>query len=131
MENIGEFDEARSTRTSDYDGCQNLYVKMPGSGLVNIKIHNAMTGNCQLFSVAYMNNLLGFTNFVELIREIRKKVGKKLMLVDISTYYKTNFLKYFDKSEVVMCNDYRSTNGSDMCIIVVNVQKMLIRVGKL
>lgn len=128
MSVIGKFNDGMEKYTSELDGGRSLFIECNGARY-NIKTHNAMTGNCQLFCVAYAANLLVFDNKRELFLQIYNKVGKPLMLIDINQFYKKHVYKLFQSHEILIDNNYKSTNGSDMCIMVLNLRTMLNRQG--
>ena len=108
--------------------------KINCGGYYNVCYANeAPTGNCQLFTLTCVDRIFEFTNYEFLIKEIIKRVGKNLMMVDIvvsnedeeNPTYKRKLRKIF-KEDIVMCKNYNSTNGSIMCIMLINVSNYLL-----
>lgn len=79
------------------------------------------TGNCQLFCVSWIMYLLrDFTNPKELLKEMARKFSKKLMLVDVNGNDREKLIAlYGDK--IILDSSYKSTNGSSMNIMIINV----------
>lgn len=106
------------------DGCSTFLLKDASNkvGIASFKVHHAMTGNCQLFCIAYIEGIVNnIDNPADILRAIQPFVGKSLVLVDIHQYCKKKFTDLFQIGGIKMDNNYTSTNGSEMCIIVANL----------
>jgi hypothetical protein len=87
------------------------------------------TGNCQMFCVTYMNALLTAANpkqeLVELLGAERKHVGsKRLLMCDIKQALIDRVAEVFGKKAIVGELPYTSTNSSEMCIVLLNLEKV-------
>ncbi len=87
-----------------------------------IYIYLAPTGNCQLWSIAYVNEiLLNYKNAEELLAIIIKKVNKNLLFIDINRNHIEIVKKIFG-NKIIADTPYVSTNGSNMNSILINVK---------
>lgn len=84
-----------------------------------IEIVGHPTGNCQMFSIGYFNNLLGLTKdrkeveeaIINCIAKLNNCSGKRLMMFDVKN---TLSDRIHSEHEVIFSNEYVSTNGSNM-----------------
>lgn len=96
------------------------------------------TDNCQLFSVASANNIIEILDtsnvtlkkeeqailFIFMIESI--SLHKNLALLDVNKWiadYLFSIVKALKITPFTLCSQYESTNGSDMSIIIINVQE--------
>lgn len=104
--------------------------------MVNFKFPNGYSGkfyycvgpfmNCQNFSIAAFNQILEVCNdkqTIELINLVKVKVEKALLLIDINHSYINRVDKIF-KESVMFKNEYKSTNNSEMCMYMINLNNL-------
>jgi len=99
------------------------------------------TGNCQVFSISLMDAVIrDYTkgDITPLAKEVNdliihsllftcfEKAGaKKILMVDIKSNLVDRFFEIFDKKDVVSMQPYRSTNNSEMTIIMVRIYPII------
>ena len=92
------------------------------------------TGNCQLFSMVYVNTFidsiqtsdLESKDILSMLKYIYVINRKRMCFIDINLSYLERFHKYFD--EFIEWQDeikYKSTNGSDMVAIIVRFKNII------
>lgn len=88
-----------------------------------ITFHTYPTANCQLGSICPFVNLLKVST--DLIGQL-KELGqiKRLWLIDINRGYLSKTLSIIPAKAIVMQNNYTSSNGSEMTIMIINVSKL-------
>lgn len=100
-----------------------------------VNVYDAPTGNCQLFSTSYFNQLKAFeenvkyhkladkVDFKPILSAIRSSVYKKnLMFIDVRSLYKTFVKKLFTKDEIITETPYKSSNGSNMVTYIIDMK---------
>lgn len=101
-------------------------IKKPQSYTFNISVTKWPTGNCQLSSIAYMNQMLTHTSNKEdalaIIMECYRLIGLTplLIIIDVNIKYAPTIEQYFDK--IVHKHPYTSTNNSSMCLFIINLK---------
>lgn len=89
------------------------------------------TGNCQLSIAAYFNSVLlnkAITKKYLLEYLIQQKKDNRILnilLIDIHTRRLGDFDRFIDAKYIIMKNEYTSTNGSKMCIILINIKQII------
>src|SRR5574343_155068 len=80
------------------------------------------TGNCQLGCISNFQQIISYCNGdIATIKKVLPSLregfpGKNLCLFDVRKQYETKMDAVFDKINIVMKSEYKSTNGSDMII---------------
>lgn len=83
------------------------------------------TLNCQMCSIAWFNNLMSnSTNPRQQLYEVHRKTLKRLAIVDFKQSLLPRINKILKKDEIVQMNNYKSSNGSDMCLGIINISKL-------
>lgn len=97
------------------------------SGQITVLFHNGIFGNCQNFQVGYMEGILAHfkPESVPKVASYFKTLagGKKIMMVDIHQSHVSQLKAIFPN--IIMESNYNSTNGSKMCIVLINVEKII------
>lgn len=91
----------------------------------NIEIIISPTANCQLMSIQnigpHLNNLNKY-QIRNLLIQIRSHYySKKILLIDIKTMFSEHVINSLASSSVINKMDYKSTNGSEMTIILIKL----------
>jgi len=89
---------------------------------VDFVLNTEPNGNCQMFSIAYADEwkVYNINDMKEVLKAICKKVMKSQMLLDIKEEDSLEILqvlKPFSKKQRI--KRYKSTNGSNMMIVLV------------
>lgn len=99
----------------------------PGPYDLNFYINQYPTCNCQLTSISHMDNVLsGTTTRAQALGALSEGyrlmgIKPKLILLDVDNRaYATKVDDYF-AGHVTMKNPYESTNGSKMCLYMVQI----------
>lgn len=116
-------------------------VTVSVAGIGTVVVHSAPslrfdtiqypTGNCQLSSAAYVNNILNNKDITKkylleyLIQQKKDNRILNILLVDISAVHLDKFNKFIDAKYIIMKNEYTSTNGSKMCIILIDIRQIV------
>lgn len=109
----GQFKIPLGRQGSDIRYCSAFYVSM------------SPTLNCQMSSIAWFNNLIrNSTNPRQQLYEVHRKTFKRLTLVDFNRSLLSKVNEIFKKDEIVQMNNYKSSNGSDMCLGIINISKL-------
>lgn len=101
-----------------------------GNNMFNIYLIINPTNNCQLFNLHSAENFINYTTcFVEQLKVLRDFTGKRLVLMDIKLgvlNYLENHLgsNWKEKDYVTMLQPYKSSNGSSMNILILNIDKL-------
>lgn len=87
------------------------------------------TSNCQVSSIAAFADLYdAIENYTDVLKKVGEKVGKKLMLIDVNSTTNAgkaaNAGTLFEKEAILFKQGYKSTNGSDMIMLLVNVRQL-------
>ena len=103
-----------------------------GSGTM---VYTAPMSNCQTYCISSFNAILTkpITQQVEILREIREKIiNKHQLLVDVNQSYLTQIkaLTAPVAGGLVFYHEYKSSNGSNMVICLINVTKVLEHYAK-
>lgn len=90
--------------------------------------------NCQIASIASFDNLLQYNdkkNYPITLHKVWSLcIGKRMLMVDIK--YNMEILEnLFTKGEIVFKQLYTSTNGSNMTMYLLNMEKFCSRMNKL
>lgn len=85
-----------------------------------------VTWNCQVFSIGGFNNLVYRPDLMDILFDVYWKhaAGKRIMLIDVHTSVAEYFTSKIDKSHIRLKAPYVSTNGSDMTIMMVNLESL-------
>lgn len=91
-------------------------------------VFTSPTANCQLYSIGNADSILWQEKDLrlELFRLIYRNVQKKIMLLDIKPNLELKLLEIFNESEIISKTQYKSTNGSDMLIVLVKTQTLYV-----
>lgn len=90
------------------------YFTVRGNTVVS---DSAPTGNCQLYTVGYANNIFAHDNPLQIFRKIQQSIMKNVALIDIKQNYCEKIDNLFKgTSGIISKSPYTSTNGSRMCI---------------
>lgn len=81
-------------------------------------------GNTDLFIFSYAGAFFGRQTIKEEVIQFAKNLGKPLMLIDIKDSY-INYVKKHFPEDIILNQPYTSSNGSHMCIIIINLTKYL------
>lgn len=124
------------------NGIATIRFSIPGdkSGTSNyVYTSNNPTGSCQLFSVAYFQNIRWLEqqaqylnkgkkikiDYKPLIVAIRKSVyTKNLMFIDVRSSL-SSFVKELFPKQIISETPYNSTNGSHMVLYTINVREFI------
>jgi len=113
-----------------YNGAGNYYDLKHATissryGNVRIYISGGPTLNCQMaVAGAFGNFLKSADNMVEQLKIIKEHVRKNILLVDIKDSYMEYFNKKIPKELIIMISPYKSTNGSNMNICLINMKNL-------
>lgn len=91
-------------------------------------VDKAPTGNCQIYSIGNAELILRYKNYYEIFCYIQKCVGKNILLLDVKDYVPV--ADVFGKSNIITCTPYSSTNGSSMCIYLINTKQLSQDINK-
>lgn len=84
--------------------------------------------NCQTYFIASFYLLFNYAveNKLDILKDIQKYCsgGKRQLLLDINQKWKTQTRDIFD-NDIIFEQDYTSTNGSNMCIILTKTTKLM------
>jgi hypothetical protein len=88
-----------------------------------VNIIASPTGNCQLCSVRYFEQIL--INSSDIKKQLLE-IGeiKKLILIDIYSSLKDKLKLSIDKNAIILEEDYISSNNSKMSILIINTKKL-------
>ena len=101
-----------------------------GNNIFNLCLNVSPTNNCQLFNLYSAEVFINHTTcFVEQLKVLRDFTGKRLVLMDIKLgvlNYLENHLdsNWKEKDYVTMLQPYKSSNGSSMNILILNIEKL-------
>lgn len=99
---------------------QHHKINMGGN---DVFLHSYPTANCQLGSICPFRPLLKHsTDLIGQLKELR--LIKRLWLIDINRGYLSKTLNIIPAKAIVMQNNYTSSNGSEMTIMIINVSKL-------
>lgn len=88
----------------------------------NIMVTAGFTGNCQLSIVGNMVTLMKVTSDLKKqLKEIQNYSGRKLLLCDIRSEVLPQLQKELPKNVFKMVSPYKSSNGSNMVIVILNI----------
>lgn len=90
----------------------------------SIYITHSPTGNCQIYTIANANYILGYDNTLEIFKTIQKRANKAQMLIDINQSYIPRLEAIFKPEDIVFKQSYTSTNGSNMIIYLIKTFKL-------
>lgn len=122
--------------TARISGSNPKYItpNLPNREGVPLNVYDAPTGNCQLFSVCYFNNLEYFKQNIRLgknekldltpvLQAIRNSVyNKRLMFIDVKKSQESFVEDLFKKSEIKTKTPYRSSNNSKMITYIIDMK---------
>lgn len=83
------------------------------------------TSNCQLFSIACIQNAMDTCSddeLKQLVKECGKKIEKSLCLIDVKHFHGKRIQSIF--GENIPCLPYTSSNDSLMKIFIIDVRKL-------
>lgn len=90
-------------------------------------VSQGITNNCQLCIVGSAQNLLMHcTHPKEQLYEVYRKTGKRIALFDIKENYMEKLRQVIPKDKIILISPYKSTNGSNMNIILINIEKIMV-----
>lgn len=93
-------------------------------------LNNNPFGNCQVYSVAHMGDILDpWNNYskedkLQYLKEINKKAKKPQLICDIYERLSTELEKLFTEEDIVFKQPYKSTNGSKMVMYLIKTQSL-------
>lgn len=88
-------------------------------------LHSSPTGNCQLGALTYANNMFMHENAREIYETLVKLSYRPIYLLDVKDNIATKVDEIFSKTEIISKTSYKSTNGSNMVIYLINNMKIL------
>ena len=113
LQGYGQFKIPLERQGSDIKYCPVFYASI------------SPTLNCQMSSIAWFNNLINnSTNPRQQLYEVHRKTSKRLAIVDFNQSLLPKVNEIFKKDEIVQMNNYKSSNGSDMCLGIINISKL-------
>ena len=93
-----------------------------------IYVDGGVTCNCQLSIIGPMNTLVSHLKepkeFQIQLKEIYKKVRKRIILCDVKDDYANQVISKLPKANIISHTKYTSTNNSAMNIILINVETL-------
>lgn len=94
--------------------------------------YQSPTNNCQLSIVESFATILDRHSNDETIFYItcliQATLGRKIILLDVNDRYNERITKIFGKDNIIMYSPYKSTNGSNMCIMLLKTECLKIEV---
>lgn len=113
----------------DVTGKWVLYVKGKtdnGEGSVYIMADFNPTSNCQLALIGSAFRLFEFKteSMMEIIKDFARLMNKNIIMVDVNRSVANQFVTAFG-DHIMLNSQYQSTNGSNMNVILINVQHLL------
>ena len=83
------------------------------------------TGNCQSISFPYINNLLFWLTkeeFIQVIKEVYKKINHPLILIDIREEHKLKLEEYLKGCVYLVKQDFINTyREHEMCLYLIDI----------
>jgi len=106
-----------------------LYIKgktESGDGSLYIMADFNPTSNCQLALIGSAFRLFEFKleSILEVIKDFAILMNKNIIMVDVNKNIANQFVTTF-RDHIMLNSPYNSTNGSNMNIILINVQHLL------
>ena len=90
-----------------------------------INLNPGVTGNCQLTTICQAQNLINNSSDIPLqFKEIAKKAGRRIVLMDIKQIYVKKLKDNIKEGSILLSENYKSTNGSSMHIILIDTGKV-------
>lgn len=113
----------------DVTGKWVLYVKGKtdnGEGSVYIMADFNPTSNCQLALIGSAYRLFEFKSesMMEILKDFAILMNKNIIMVDVNRNVANQFVSLFT-NYIMLNSEYVSTNGSNMNVILINVQHLL------
>lgn len=94
----------------------------------SMEVIHSPTGNCQLMSIQnigpHLNNLNKYQIRNLLIQIRRQYYAKRILLIDIKTMFSEHVINSLASSSIINKMDYKSTNGSEMTIILIRLSSI-------
>lgn len=88
------------------------------------RIKKYVTGNCQLCCISQFADLIKVsTDLKEQLKEIGKI--KPLLFVDIKQTFVGELKTKINNDAIISESNYNSSNGSKMCAIIINTEKLI------
>lgn len=91
---------------------------------VSFGTYCSFTYNCQNFSIAGFENIidnLPIPQILPLCREVGG--GRRILLIDVNHSYHDKVKEAFNGYDFIVDQRYESTNGSDMHLYYINIQR--------
>jgi hypothetical protein len=89
------------------------------------------TANCQIASIAGVQNFIGRKDALEIFKKIHQSTGKKLVLIDVNSGgqdYKRAFEDkidaMFEKERIIFKQFYRNSNDHKMLMYLLNIEDL-------
>ena len=127
--------KARKKAEKDY-GFKSECLKTTGGGVytysnayITYVVFLAPTGNCQLFSIGCLINLLAAVKDTKILLShfygLAKAMGKPCVIIDIEEDYMDTIHKLFGTDDsvghIISENPYTNTMGNEMCLFHINI----------
>jgi hypothetical protein len=94
---------------------------------VYTSFYQSPTGNCQVASACSFDALLDVfsAKFIRnLIILAKNSFCKRMLILDVEKKYIPYIHKVFKDTEIVIEQEYHSTNSSDMCMYLINIENL-------
>jgi hypothetical protein len=109
----------------NYEG-NGIKVFIKGGYMTQFRYIEAPTGNCQLASAYNFCNVMPYLNkykIRDLFIKMRKGqfILKRILLLDLNRKYANNVVEWLAPGSIIGNMPYKSTNGSQMNILLINL----------
>lgn len=106
--------------------CNDFYIK--SGNYITVRVIPSPTSNCQLCTIPgagdAFRRLITNKSINDFLLNVYSLVGKKLLFIDINREYVKQIKQEFG-DYIILQSDYISSNGSHMCIMVINIYRYL------
>lgn len=86
-----------------------------------------ITGNCQVSTISQFQYILKSQNPIQVIQAIHKNINQPLLYIDIKYALLQNLKQLFKgliKKVIVFSKKYKSSNGSEMCVVYLDLREI-------
>jgi hypothetical protein len=121
----GKLDPGCTHRTDQNENSWKFYIKsLEGGNNLCVHASSNPTGNCQVGIIAMAGYIFSYyDNAKELLKQIYTYVPRKnLMMFDVRSEYLPHIKKLIDQKYILLESLYKSTNGSSMCIMLIETK---------